>query len=94
MAARDPASATTLRAIINFAREVGIGIIAEGVETQEQRSSLMATGSPMNAQGHYFSQAVSSQQAAELLKAGSIVHANHGTGAIPDDTRRATEDKE
>ncbi|WP_447794014.1 EAL domain-containing protein [Pseudomonas farris] len=93
-AAHDTASATTLRAIINFAREVGIGIIAEGVETQEQRSSLMATGSPMNAQGHYFSQAVNSQQAAELLKAGSIVHASHGTGAMPDDPRRATEDKE
>ncbi|KAB0508326.1 EAL domain-containing protein [Pseudomonas lini] len=93
-AAHDTASATTLRAIINFARDVGIGIIAEGVETQEQRSSLMATGSPMNAQGHYFSQAVNSQQAAELLKAGSIVHTNHGTGAMPDDPRRATEDKE
>jgi predicted signal transduction protein with EAL and GGDEF domain len=94
MAARDPASATTLRAIINFARDVGIGIIAEGVETQEQRSSLMATGSPMNAQGHYFSQAVSSQQAAELLKAGSILRANHATAAMPDDPPRATEDKE
>ena len=94
MAARDPASATTLRAIINFARDVGIGIIAEGVETQEQRSSLMATGSPMNAQGHYFSQAVSSQQAAELLKAGSILRASHATAAMPDDPPRATEDKE
>ncbi len=72
-ATRDPASATTLRAIINFAREVGIGIIAEGVETQEQRSSLISTGSPMNAQGYYFSKAVSSQQAAALLMAGSIV---------------------
>jgi diguanylate cyclase (GGDEF)-like protein/PAS domain S-box-containing protein len=74
-ASRDPASATTLRAIINFARDVGIGIIAEGVETQEQRTSLMSTGSPMNAQGFYFSKAVSSQQAAELLMAGSIVPA-------------------
>ncbi len=72
-AIRDPASATTLRAIINFAREVGIGIIAEGVETQEQRSSLISTGSPMNAQGYYFSKAVSSQQAAALLMAGRIV---------------------
>jgi diguanylate cyclase (GGDEF)-like protein len=93
-AAHDAASATTLRAIINFARDVGIGIIAEGVETQEQRTSLMATGSPMNAQGYYFSKAVSSQQAAELLKAGSIVHANQNPGAMPGDSQRATEDKE
>ncbi|PZW91177.1 PAS domain S-box-containing protein/diguanylate cyclase (GGDEF)-like protein [Pseudomonas sp. 478] len=92
-AARDPASANTLRAIINFAREVGIGIIAEGVETQEQRSSLMATGSPMNAQGYFFSKAVSSQQAAELLKAGSIVPPNHDIGPILENSPRSTEDK-
>ncbi|MFC3940333.1 two-component system response regulator [Pseudomonas gingeri NCPPB 3146 = LMG 5327] len=71
-ATQDPESANTLRAIINFAREVGIGIIAEGVETLEQRSSLIATGSPMNAQGYYFSKAVDSQHASQLLQAGNI----------------------
>jgi len=71
-ATQDQESATTLRAIINFAREVGIGIIAEGVETHEQRHSLMATGSPMTAQGYYFSEAVDSHRAAELLHAGHI----------------------
>jgi EAL domain-containing protein (putative c-di-GMP-specific phosphodiesterase class I) len=91
-AAQDPASATTLRAIINFARDVGIGIIAEGVETQEQRSSLMATGSPMNAQGYFFSKAVSSQQAAELLKAGSIVPTGGEPGPPLDDPRHSTEE--
>jgi diguanylate cyclase (GGDEF)-like protein/PAS domain S-box-containing protein len=91
-AAQDPASANTLRAIINFAREVGIGIIAEGVETQEQRSSLIATGSPMNAQGYFFSKAVSSQQAAQLLKAGSIMPTGNESGRAPDDPRRSTEE--
>ncbi|KIH81691.1 putative bifunctional diguanylate cyclase/phosphodiesterase [Pseudomonas batumici] len=71
-ATQDRESATTLRAIINFAREVGIGIIAEGVETHEQRHSLMATGSPMTAQGYYFSEAVDSHRATELLHAGHI----------------------
>ena len=71
-ASQDVESATTLRAIINFAREVGIGIIAEGVETQEQRHSLMATGSPMTAQGYYFSKAVDSHRASELLQTGHI----------------------
>ena len=71
-ASQDVESATTLRAIINFAREVGIGIIAEGVETQEQRYSLMATGSPMTAQGYYFSKAVDSHRASELLQTGHI----------------------
>ncbi|MNF91373.1 Phytochrome-like protein cph2 [compost metagenome] len=71
----DPENATTLRAIINFARDVGIGIIAEGVETQEQRTTLMSSGGAMQAQGHYFSTVVDSGQAAELLKAGTIVPA-------------------
>ncbi|SFL99296.1 EAL domain-containing protein [Pseudomonas sp. NFACC46-3] len=76
----DPENATTLRAIINFARDVGIGIIAEGVETQEQRATLMSSGGAMQAQGHYFSTVVDSGQAAELLKAGTIVPAtNHWT---------------
>lgn len=71
-ATQNPDSATTLRAIINFAREVGIGIIAEGVETQEQRASLISTGSPMAAQGYYFSKAVNSLSAGQLLQTGSI----------------------
>ena len=79
-ASQDVESATTLRAIINFAREVGIGIIAEGVETQEQRHSLMATGSPMTAQGYYFSKAVDSHRASELLQTGHI--APHPTPEI------------
>jgi len=79
-ATQDVESATTLRAIINFAREVGIGIIAEGVETQEQRHSLMATGSPMTAQGYYFSKAVDSHRASELLQTGHI--APHPTPEI------------
>ena len=69
----DPENAVTLRAIINFAKDVGIGIIAEGVETQEQRTTLMSSGGAMQAQGHYFSTVVDSGQAAELLKAGTIV---------------------
>jgi len=79
-ASDDPENASTLRAILNFARDVGIGIIAEGVETQEQRTTLMSSGGPMQAQGHYFSTVVDSGQAAELLKAGTIIPvADHWT---------------
>jgi EAL domain-containing protein (putative c-di-GMP-specific phosphodiesterase class I) len=46
----------------------------EGVETQEQQTSLICAGLPMNAQGYCF-KAVSGQHAAQLLMvmAGSIV---------------------
>nr|WP_256557929.1 EAL domain-containing protein [Marinobacterium sedimentorum] len=69
----DADSATTVRAIINFARELGIGIIAEGVETQEQRALLISAGATTQAQGFYFSAAVDSARASELLQFGSIL---------------------
>ncbi|MGY1448560.1 GGDEF/EAL domain-containing response regulator [Pseudomonas chlororaphis] len=67
-ASSDPDNAMTLRAILNFAREVGIGVTAEGVETQEQRTTLISSGTPL---GHSLGAAVDSDQAGELLKARS-----------------------
>jgi EAL domain-containing protein (putative c-di-GMP-specific phosphodiesterase class I) len=45
----DPERAATIRAIINFARELHIGVIAEGIQTEEQRGLLAATGSTSHA---------------------------------------------
>ncbi|KAA5840576.1 EAL domain-containing protein [Pseudomonas chlororaphis] len=67
-ASSDPGNAMTLRAILNFAREVGIGVTAEGVETQEQRTTLISSGTSL---GHSLGAAVDSDQAGELLKARS-----------------------
>ena len=69
-ASSDPDNAMTLRAILNFAREVGIGVTAEGVETQEQRTTLISSGTPL---GHSPGTAVDSDQAGELLKARSAI---------------------
>jgi len=61
-------NAMTLRAILNFASEAGIGVTAEGVETQEQRDTLMSSGLQLV---HSVSMAVNSDQAGELLKVKS-----------------------
>ncbi|WP_095079085.1 EAL domain-containing protein [Pseudomonas sp. Irchel s3h17] len=61
-------NAMTLRAILNFASEAGIGVTAEGVETQEQRGTLMSSGTQL---GHSVGMAVDSDQAGELLKVKS-----------------------
>ena len=68
----DPASASTIRAIINLARESSIGVIVEGVETQAQRSFLNSTGPSTLAQGYLFSEAVVAEHAGNFLRSGSI----------------------
>ncbi|WP_097137522.1 MULTISPECIES: EAL domain-containing protein [unclassified Pseudomonas] len=79
-ASSDPDNAMTLRAILNFAREVGIGVTAEGVETQEQRTTLISSGTPL---GHSLGAAVDSDQAGELLKARSAAMDGGSRSADP-----------
>ena len=68
----DPNRAATLRAILTIARELNIGVIAEGVETQEQWELLVTAGGTTHAQGYYFSKAVDVAHAEELLRQGSV----------------------
>jgi diguanylate cyclase (GGDEF)-like protein/PAS domain S-box-containing protein len=68
----DTASAATISAIIGFAHDVGIGVIAMGVETEEQCALLAATDSTTQAQGFHFSRAVGAAEAGELLRRGRI----------------------
>jgi diguanylate cyclase (GGDEF)-like protein/PAS domain S-box-containing protein len=63
----DPERGATIRAIVSLAREFGIEVIAEGVETREQRDLLVAAGST-DAQGFYFSKPVDADSAYELLR--------------------------
>lgn len=67
-----PEVAATVRAIIHLARELGIGVIAEGVETEQQRKLLLSTGAATRAQGNLFSVAVDAQHAGEMLRAGAV----------------------
>src|SRR5258708_11060201 len=51
----DPESAATIRAIVNFAQDVGIVVIAQGVETEAQRDLLTLTDITTQTQGFHFS---------------------------------------
>lgn len=68
----DPASAATINAIVSFARDVGVGVIAQGVETEEQRELISQAGRDAFAQGFHFSRAVSAEEAVGLLRQGRI----------------------
>ena len=83
----DPESAATIRAIVNFANDVGIGVIAQGVETEQQRALLAATDSTTRAQGFHFSKAVGAARAGELLRQGYVSPQPHD-GRLEDGTAR------
>jgi diguanylate cyclase (GGDEF)-like protein len=68
----DPESAATIRAIVNFAHDIGIVVIAQGVETEQQRDLLTSTDTLTQAQGFHFSGAVGADCAGELLRQGRI----------------------
>ncbi|RON63393.1 two-component system response regulator [Pseudomonas fluorescens] len=66
-ATQDAAGANALRAIVNFARDLDIGIIAEGQPSADQ--PVVPPVAPLpSAQGLYFSAAVSPEQAGRLLR--------------------------
>lgn len=74
--ASDPAGAATIQAIVNLAREAGMGVIAQGVETEQQRLFLADTNRATKAQGFHFSRAVSGAQAGALLRQGHITESS------------------
>jgi diguanylate cyclase (GGDEF)-like protein len=68
----DPRCATVVRAAVRLARELGIEVIAEGVETDGQRRFLLSAGCE-HGQGFYFSKPVNAERATELLRLGKIM---------------------
>ena len=82
-AGQDDNKAKTVRAIIGAAREMGIQVIAEGVETSEQRAMLLAFSPKTRGQGFYFSEAVDVDSATDLLRTGSIDPSQSPSAAPP-----------
>jgi diguanylate cyclase (GGDEF)-like protein/PAS domain S-box-containing protein len=66
-AVAEPERADIIRVMIAMARELGLSIMAEGVETDEQRALLISTGSPTKAQGFLFSEALDAANVSKLL---------------------------
>ena len=67
----DYRNAAVVRAAIRLANELGLEVIAEGVETEAQMRFLLGAGCEQ-AQGYFFSRPVTAQKATELLRAGRI----------------------
>jgi EAL domain-containing protein (putative c-di-GMP-specific phosphodiesterase class I) len=64
-----PAETSIVTAIISMGRSLGLRVIAEGVETQEELAFLQAQECE-EAQGYYFSHPLPPRQFVKLLKTG------------------------
>ena len=62
----DLVDSAIVSSVVNLARSLGIAVVAEGVETEQQRLELRALGCPV-AQGYYFSRPLSPEAATELV---------------------------
>ncbi|HUD89009.1 MAG TPA: GGDEF domain-containing phosphodiesterase, partial [Xanthobacteraceae bacterium] len=67
----DSRSASVVRAAVRLAHELGIEVIAEGVETEGQVVFLLSAGCE-HAQGYYFSRPVDVERATALLRLGRV----------------------
>jgi len=70
----DSGDVAIVRAAISLARELGIEVIAEGVETSFQLELLAEAGCHYM-QGFYFSHPLPAQSAGEILRQGRIAAA-------------------
>ncbi|HEX8963704.1 MAG TPA: EAL domain-containing protein [Rhodocyclaceae bacterium] len=72
--------------IVTLARNLGLEVIAEGVETAEQRAFLQQLGC-REIQGHYVSRPIPGERLLALLQAGdespAARHAAHDIGTLP-----------
>jgi EAL domain-containing protein (putative c-di-GMP-specific phosphodiesterase class I) len=68
----EPNDTAIVKAAIGLARELGIGVMAEGVETADQARLLHEWGC-RQAQGFYFAAPMPAEDVLPLLRAGSVM---------------------
>jgi diguanylate cyclase len=71
--ASDPKHANVVRAAVRMGQELGITVVAEGVETEAQARLVMAAGCEQ-AQGYYFGRPIPVRAATELLMNHASTH--------------------
>jgi EAL domain-containing protein (putative c-di-GMP-specific phosphodiesterase class I) len=76
-----------VKAAISLARELGIGVMAEGVETADQVRLLHEWGC-RQAQGFYFAAPMPPEEVPPLLRSGSVMHWLAGSSIAPSRPRR------
>jgi diguanylate cyclase (GGDEF)-like protein len=75
-----PGGSAMIRAILNVADELGLDVVAEGIETKEQRNLLVAASARAQGQGFYYSHAVTATDSVRMLRAGVVFPDNPAEG--------------
>jgi EAL domain-containing protein (putative c-di-GMP-specific phosphodiesterase class I) len=83
----DYRNAAVVRATIRLAHELGLDVIAEGVETEAQMRFLIGAGCEQG-QGFYFSRPVKVEQATAMLREGRIEPASAPSRRFTSASRR------
>jgi diguanylate cyclase (GGDEF)-like protein len=84
--ATDAADASIVSAMIGMGKGLGIRVVAEGVETQEQLALLRKQGC-LEGQGYYFARPVSAREVTPLLRRDARKICSPGTQAAPKSPR-------
>ncbi|KQN29352.1 putative bifunctional diguanylate cyclase/phosphodiesterase [Sphingomonas sp. Leaf38] len=69
---RERESAAIVHSIIHLGRALGLGVIAEGVETEAQVQALRLAGAS-HLQGYFFSRPVTADRALAMAQAGTLI---------------------
>jgi EAL domain-containing protein (putative c-di-GMP-specific phosphodiesterase class I) len=75
-------SAAVTRAAIHLGKELGLGLLAEGVETAEQVSLLTSWGCRAG-QGFYFSEPLDVERVTHLLQSGNVRATQRDSEKLP-----------
>ncbi len=68
----EPGGVAMVRAILSLAGELGIDVVAEGVETDTQRKLLVQASLHAQGQGFFYSRAVPADETMPMLRAGVV----------------------
>ncbi|HET9690617.1 MAG TPA: EAL domain-containing protein [Acidimicrobiales bacterium] len=89
---RSPSDRSIVAAIVDLAAEMGLTVLAEGVETAEQHQHLLALGCTL-AQGYLFGRPVAAADALAALAAAPAGRPSPGVPAAPPLADRAAVDR-
>ena len=68
----EPGGVAMVRAILSLAGELGINVVAEGVETDTQRRLLVQASAHAQGQGFFYSRAVPADETMSMLRTGIV----------------------